>query len=118
VLVERLTDQAPRLLTLLAGMANDEMPDALRRLVGDVVAPLASRDYLGRELRPGRSYAVNFVAAPSFDHTGRQRHLVAAFVAQPAMPHGALVATSQRVREAADIVTEAIGGTDPWRTSA
>jgi DNA-binding IclR family transcriptional regulator len=117
VLVERLTDQAPRLLALLAGMANDEMPDALRQLVGDVVAPLASRDYLARELRPGRSYPVNFVAAPTFDHTGRQRHLVAALVAQPAMPHAALVTTSQRVRAAADAVTEAMGGTDPWRTS-
>jgi DNA-binding IclR family transcriptional regulator len=114
VLVERLTDQAPRLLALLAGMANDEMPDALRQLVGDVVAPLASRDYLARELRPGRSYPVNIVAAPTFDHTGRQRHLIAAFVAQAALPYAALTATSQRVRAAADVVTAAIGGSDPW----
>jgi DNA-binding IclR family transcriptional regulator len=118
VLVERLTDQAPRLLALLAGMANDEMPDALRRLVGDMVAPLASRDYLARELRPGRSYPVHIVAAPTFDPTGRQRHLVAAFVAQPALPYAELTATSQRVRAAADQVTAAMGGADPWRATS
>lgn len=115
VLVERLSEHLPLAYALLAGIMSDELPHALRRVVGDVLYPLAGRDYLHAELRAGHDYPVNIVAAPVFDDAGRQRFLIGAFLADQAVPHARIVAVAERVRAAADTVTAALGGHDPWR---
>jgi hypothetical protein len=116
-LIERLTDHLFHVHAVLAGMASEELPEALRRAVGDVLYPLAGRDYLRGDLRPGRRYPVSIVAAPAFDDGGRQRFLVGAFVADRNVAYSRIVAIADRVIAAAAAVTAAIGGTDPWRTS-
>jgi DNA-binding IclR family transcriptional regulator len=116
VLIERLTDHLFHVHAVLAGMASEDLPDALRRAVGDVLYPLAGRDYLRRELRAGRRYPVSIIAAPAFDDGGRQRFLIGAFVADRNVPYARIVAIADRVIAAGAAVTAAIGGTDPWRT--
>lgn len=116
VLIERLTDYF-HLHSVLAGMASEDLPGVLRRAVGDVLYPLAGRDYLRRELRPGRRYPVSIIAAPAFDDGGRQRFLVGAYVAARDIPHARILAIADRVATAAATVTEATAGTDPWRSS-
>jgi DNA-binding IclR family transcriptional regulator len=115
VLIERLDDQAFRLQALLANMATEDLSDALRRAVGDALVPLASRDYRRPDLRPGGTYPISLIVAPTFDADGRQRLVVGAFVAQPDVPYADAMRIAERVRQGADRITEWVGGIDPWQ---
>lgn len=114
VFVERLDPQALQLSSVLAGLATEDVPDALRRAIGDVLGPLASRAYRSRDLRAGRSYPVSLVAAPTFDSSGRQHLVITAFVVRADVPHAEVARIAERVRSAADQVTKNAGGNDPW----
>jgi DNA-binding IclR family transcriptional regulator len=49
-----------------------------------------------------------------FGPSGRPQFMIGARVMRSSMPHREISAIARRVREAADSVTESIGGTDPW----
>jgi DNA-binding IclR family transcriptional regulator len=115
VLIERLDDQAFQVQALLANLATEDLSDALRRAVGDALVPLASRDYRRPDLRPGGSYPISLIVAPTFDADGRQRLVVGAFVAQPDVPYADAMRIAERVRQGADRITEWVGGIDPWQ---
>jgi DNA-binding IclR family transcriptional regulator len=113
--VDRLTSHVFQIQALLADLATEELPDALRRAVGGALAPFASRGYRNRELRSGRRYAVSLVVAPAFDADGRQRFAVGAFVARSDVTYRELQRITALVRETAERITAWAGGRDPWR---
>jgi hypothetical protein len=115
--IERLTEHVFRLQSVLANLSTEDLPDGLRRAVGDALAPLASRAYRRGDLRPGGTYSLSRVVAPTFDGDGRQRLVVAAFVGRDDVPYDDVMRIAARVRDAADRVTEWAGGIDPWPTA-
>jgi DNA-binding IclR family transcriptional regulator len=116
--IERLTEHVFRLQSVLANLSTEDLPDGLRRAVGDALAPLASRAYRRGDLRPGGTYSLSRVVAPTFDSDGRQRLVVAAFVGEADVPYDDVMRIATRVRQAADRVTEWAGGVDPWDTAS
>ncbi|EME20356.1 helix-turn-helix domain-containing protein [Rhodococcus triatomae] len=71
-LVERLTPTGRRLFSLMAGVADRNLPAELRELVGEMVSSLGERVHLGREREADVEYPVSLIAAPVYDADGRQ----------------------------------------------
>ncbi|MEU2123976.1 helix-turn-helix domain-containing protein [Nocardia niwae] len=111
-LVESMTTAGRRLYSLLAGVADRDLPPELRELVGELVTSLGERVYLGADLRPRKEHAVSLLAAPTYDGDGRQNMVLTMYVgrsitgAEITRRGGALVA-------AADTVTTNSGGHKP-----
>jgi DNA-binding IclR family transcriptional regulator len=111
-LVESTTTAGRRLYSLLAGVADRDLPPELRELVGELVTSLGERVYLGSDLRPRKEHAVSLLAAPTYDGDGRQNMVLTMYVgrsitgAEIARRGAALVA-------AADAVTANSGGRKP-----
>ncbi|WP_063020909.1 helix-turn-helix domain-containing protein [Nocardia niwae] len=111
-LVESMTTAGRRLYSLLAGVADRDLPPELRELVGELVTSLGERVYLGADLRPRKEHAVSLLAAPTYDADGRQNMVLTMYVgrsitgAEITRRGGALVA-------AADTVTTNSGGHKP-----
>ncbi|WP_040866447.1 helix-turn-helix domain-containing protein [Nocardia exalbida] len=111
-LVESMTTAGRRLYSLLAGVADRDLPPELRELVGELVTSLGERVYLGSDLRPRKEHAVSLLAAPTYDGDGRQNMVLTMYVgrsitgAEIARRGAALVA-------AADAVTANSGGRKP-----
>ncbi|RJO73818.1 ArsR family transcriptional regulator [Nocardia panacis] len=114
-LVESMTAAGRRLYSLLAGVAAHDLPDDLRRLVGELVTSLGERVYLGVDLRPRKEHPVSLLAAPTYGGDGRQNMVLTMYVgrsitgAEIARRGAALVA-------AADAVTARSGGRAPNRS--
>ncbi|MEU2036685.1 helix-turn-helix domain-containing protein [Nocardia amamiensis] len=111
-LVESMTAAGRRLYSLLAGVADRDLPPELRELVAELVTSLGERVYLGSDLRPRKEHAVSLLAAPTYDGDGRQNMVLTMYVgasitgAEIARRGAALVA-------AADAVTASSGGRKP-----
>ncbi|MEV6325489.1 helix-turn-helix domain-containing protein [Nocardia sp. NPDC051787] len=111
-LVESMTAAGRRLYSLLAGVADRDLPPELRELVAELVTSLGERVYLGSDLRPRKEHAVSLLAAPTYDGDGRQNMVLTMYVgasitgAEIARRGTALVA-------AADAVTASSGGHKP-----
>ncbi|WP_327115299.1 helix-turn-helix domain-containing protein [Nocardia sp. NBC_01730] len=111
-LAESMTTAGRRLYSLLAGVADRDLPDGLRELVGELVTSLGERVYLGSDLRPRKEHAVSLLAAPTYSGDGRQNMVLTMYVgasitgAEIARRGAALVA-------AADAVTASSGGHKP-----
>src|SRR2546430_17234303 len=78
------------------------------------VPTLAHRHFVARHLRPGRRFAVTFVASPSFDAEGKPDLLLGLLVFRDDVTHDELTGYGAAVREAAARVTAKAGGHNPW----
>ncbi|MGO4614947.1 helix-turn-helix domain-containing protein [Nocardia sp. 2YAB30] len=111
-LVESMTTAGRRLYSLLAGVADRDLPDGLRELVGELVTSLGERVYLGSDLRPRKEHAVSLLAAPTYSGDGRQNMVLTMYIgasitgAEIARRGAALIA-------AADAVTASSAGHKP-----
>ncbi|WP_067862680.1 helix-turn-helix domain-containing protein [Nocardia shimofusensis] len=111
-LVESLTAAGRRLYALLAGVADRDLPDELRDIVGELVGSLGERVHLGTDLRPRAHHPVSLLAAPTYDGEGRQNMVLTMYV-------GASITGAEISRRgtalvaAADAVTAASGGRKP-----
>ncbi|MEU7632204.1 helix-turn-helix domain-containing protein [Nocardia sp. NPDC049220] len=111
-LVESTTAAGRRLYSLLAGVANRDLPDELRELVGELVTSLGERVYLGADLRPRKEHAVSLLAAPTYRGDGRQNMVLTMHVG--ASITGADIARrGTALVAAADAVTASSGGHKP-----
>jgi DNA-binding IclR family transcriptional regulator len=120
-LVEALTPAGRQLHSLVAGVAAYDLPDELRELVGEMVANLGERVYLGPDLdtdQPARgaetTHPVSVLAAPTFDAAGDQDLVLSLYVGHSLT--GAEIARRGRALvEAAEAVTNEAGGHPPAR---
>lgn len=108
--LERSDAPSTAAFALLGQLQQDVFGDAVREVLGRVLAELTQVDFLPAELR-GR-HEVTSIAAPVFDATG---HVVLNLSLHP---HGAISAADLRalggsVAAAADAVTRDTGGTRP-----
>lgn len=111
-LVESMTGAGRRLYSLLAGVADRDLPDELRELVGELVSSLGERVYLGADLRPRKEHPVSLLAAPTYGGDGRQNMVLTMYVG--ASITGAEIARrGAALMAAADAVTRASGGRAP-----
>nr|WP_280368710.1 ArsR family transcriptional regulator [Nocardia abscessus] len=111
-LVESMTTAGRRLYSLLAGVADRDLPPELRELVGELVTSLGERVYLGSDLRPRKEHAVSLLAAPTYDGDGRQNMVLTMYVGRSVT--GAEIARrGSALVTAADAVTANSGGHKP-----
>ncbi|MDP9092675.1 MAG: helix-turn-helix domain-containing protein, partial [Actinomycetota bacterium] len=111
-LVEGLTPAGRQLHSLVAGVAAYDLPEELRELVGEMVANLGERVYLGSEVGARTKYPVSVLAAPTFDADGEQELVLSLYVGRSIT--GAEIARRGRVlARAAQAVTNEAGGGGP-----
>jgi DNA-binding IclR family transcriptional regulator len=113
-IVERMSDLSVGALTMLAGLDGHDIPAPAAAAISNMVSNLADRHYVTRHMRPGRRYAVTFVASPSFDAEAKPDLLLGLLVFRDDVTHDELVAYGTAVRDAAARVTEQAGGRSPW----
>jgi DNA-binding IclR family transcriptional regulator len=113
-IVERMSDLSVGALTMLAGLDGHDIPAPAAAAISNMVSNLADRHYVARHMRPGRHYAVTFVASPSFDADGRPDLLLGLLVFRDDVTYDELVAYGTAVRAAATRVTKQAGGRSPW----
>jgi hypothetical protein len=111
-LVEGLTTAGRQLHSLVAGVAAYDLPEELRELVGEMVANLGERVYLGSDVGARTKYPVSVLAAPTFDAEGEQDLVLSLYVGHSIS--GAEIARRGRVlAQAAETVTTEAGGYPP-----
>jgi DNA-binding IclR family transcriptional regulator len=113
-IVERMSDLSVGALTMLAGLDGHDIPAPAAAAIANMVSNLADRHYVTGHMRPGRRYAVTFVASPSFDAEGKPDLLLGLLVFRDDVTHDELVRYGTAVRAAAGRVTEQVGGRNPW----
>lgn len=108
--LERFDPASASVFEALALLQDDALGDAVREVLGTVLARLTKVDFTPAELR-GR-HAVTAIAAPVFDAEGR---VVRNLALQPRGTHAAaeLTELGRTLVEAADTVTESSGGRRP-----
>jgi DNA-binding IclR family transcriptional regulator len=112
--VERMSDISLGALTVLAGLDARHIPAAAGTALRNMVSSLHDRNYVARDLRTKRRFAVTFVAAPSWDASGRPDLLFGALVLRDDVTRDELVSYGDAVMRAAARVTELAGGHNPW----
>jgi DNA-binding IclR family transcriptional regulator len=113
-IVERMSDLSVGALTMLAGLDGHDIPAPAAAAISNMVSNLADRHYVTSRIRPGRRYAVTFVASPSFDADGRPDLLLGLLVFRDDVTHDELVGYGAAVHAAAARVTAQTGGRSPW----
>jgi DNA-binding IclR family transcriptional regulator len=108
-LVEALTPAGRQLHSLVAGVAAYDLPGELRELVGEMVANLGERVYLGSDVPAGTKHAVSVLAAPTFDEAGRQELVLSLYVGH-SITGAEISRRGAALVQAADSVTRAVGG--------
>lgn len=105
--LERFDDSSAAVLQALALLQDDVLGEAVREVLGRVLATLTRVDFLPGELRG--SHAVSSIASPVLDASGR---VVLNLALQPRGHFAAPVLRSlgESVAAAADAVTSALGG--------
>jgi DNA-binding IclR family transcriptional regulator len=111
-LVESMTTAGRRLYSLLAGVADRDLPPELRELVGELVTSLGERVYLGSDLRPRKEHAVSLLAAPTYDGDGRQNMVLTMYVGR-SITGAEIARRGAALVTAADAVTANSGGRKP-----
>ncbi|WP_174190023.1 helix-turn-helix domain-containing protein [Nocardia barduliensis] len=111
-LVESMTTAGRRLYSLLAGVADRDLPPELRELVGELVTSLGERVYLGADLRPRKEHAVSLLAAPTYDADGRQNMVLTMYVGR-SITGAEIARRGTALVAAADAVTVNSGGHKP-----
>jgi hypothetical protein len=109
-----MSDISVGALTVLAGLDGHDIPAPAVNAIANMVSSLADRHYVVRDLRPGRSYEVTFVASPSFDAAGRPDLLFGLLVFRSNITYDELTGYGEAVRGAAARVTAQTGGRNPW----
>lgn len=106
--LERFDSASASVFEALALLQDDVLGDAVREVLGRVLATLTQVDFLPEELHG--EHVVTSIAAPIRDGDGR---VVLNVVLQPRGTHSAddLRAMGETVRHAADAVSRSIGGT-------
>lgn len=109
--LERFDSATAAAFDVLGRLQDDVFGDAVREVLGRVLAGLTQVDFLPAELRSGR-HSVTWVAAPVFDADGR---VALNLALQPRGTHSGadLKRLGETVAAAADGVTAAIGGRRP-----
>lgn len=113
-LVEPLGEAGRRLLDLLDRLAGKELSDDAVAVVAQVGSTFDEDDYFPSEVRPRRRHAVSTISAPVYDINGSVDLVLVVYVARDDVPYKEVQHYGERVREAAAVVMEAIGGHDPW----
>ncbi|WP_312898400.1 helix-turn-helix domain-containing protein [Actinomadura kijaniata] len=110
--VERLSDPSARLIRALGEFEEEQLSDAVRPLLRDLLAELTSIDYLPVELTRDGSYPVGVLAAPVFDGQGR---VAMELVVHPfeRLTGAAIEGIGMRIVRAAEGVTQVLGGFRP-----
>lgn len=108
--LERSDAASSAAFAVLGQLQDDVFGDAVREVLGRVLADLTQVDFVGAELR-GR-HAVTSIAAPVFDRTGRVA-LNLSLHPHGVLPAAELRALGEAVATAADAVTHAAGGQRP-----
>jgi DNA-binding IclR family transcriptional regulator len=112
--VERLSDVSVGALTVLAGLDGHDIPPRAADAIASMVSNLADRYYVARDLRPGHTFDVTFVTAPSFDRDGHPDLLLGLLMFRRGVTYDELAHHGEAVRAAAARVTVQAGGRDPW----
>jgi hypothetical protein len=112
-LVVGLGDGDPGLQALLARLDDDELAGRLGELLRSAV-PGDVQPYLTGELGPDRRYDVSLVCAPTFDRDARSDLLLAVLLMRSGVSGQEVAQAAHAVRRAADAVTTAVGGSNPW----
>jgi DNA-binding IclR family transcriptional regulator len=113
-LVEALTPAGRQLHSLVAGVAAYDLPGELRELVGEMVADLGERVYLGSDVPARTKHAVSVLAAPTFDEAGVQDLVLSLYVGH-SITGTEISRRGAALVQAADSVTRAVGGRPPHR---
>lgn len=111
-LVEALTPAGRQLHSLVAGVAAYDLPGELRELVGEMVANLGDRVYLGSDVPARTKHAVSVLAAPTFDEAGDQELVLSLYVGH-SITGTEISRRGAALVQAADSVTRAVGGLPP-----
>ncbi len=114
-LVERLSEVSVASYTLLAGLTAAS-PPAVAKALNGIVAAFPYRYYLESDLREPRPLPVSLICAPTYTPQGLPDLLLATLLMRDTSAvdierHGSAL------REAADSVTAAVGGHNPWTSS-
>ena len=112
-LVERLTPGGRRLYALMAGMSS-RLPDELRALLGEMIADIGERVYLGSEPPTGsrQRHDISVISAPVFDHHHRQAMVVSLQIGR-AMTDSEIAKRARALTATADVLTGRLGGATP-----
>ena len=113
-LVEALTTAGRQLHSLVAGVAAYDLPDELRELVGEMVANLGERVYLGSDIAVRTKYPVSVLAAPTFGPQGDQELVLSLYVGH-SISGSEIARRGKALAAAADAVTNEVGGRPPQR---
>jgi DNA-binding IclR family transcriptional regulator len=113
-LVEGLTTAGRQLHSLVAGVAAYDLPDELRELVGEMVANLGERVYLGSDVGARTKYPVSVLAAPTFASEGEQELVLSLYVGH-SISGTEIARRGKALAQAAEAVTNEVGGRPPQR---
>lgn len=114
-LVEGLTSAGRRLHTLISGFSQYQLPTEVRELVGQLVSDLGERTYLTGTPAPRQKHGVSVLAAPTFNAEGRQELVLSMYIGH-AITGTEIARRGAALVEAADAVTEQVGGIRPQRS--
>lgn len=116
-MVERLT-QAERTFHELLPLVGSDGNEAVWRAVAQAGELFGDRDYVLDELASATRCSVSLISAPAFDADGHPDLWLTAYVMRSSVPVRQVRAIGERLRVAADAVSAAVGGRDPWRPEA
>jgi DNA-binding IclR family transcriptional regulator len=119
-LVERFSEAATRAYSLLAGLGGGGSAIVSPRIldiVNSVTIDFADRYYLidrdSHTREPDRVLPVGSISSASYDGTGHP-HLVLSILVMGEVSPATIASYGEAVCRASAVVTEAIGGRDPW----
>ncbi|MDN5758013.1 MAG: helix-turn-helix domain-containing protein [Tomitella sp.] len=113
-LVDSLTPVGQRLYRLMAGVDTDELPEEVRKLVGEMVTSLGERVYLpDGDGQADECHRVNVIAAPTFDAEGGQAMVLTLYVGAE-ISRAEIEERASALRRTAAAVTADLRGVDPF----
>jgi DNA-binding IclR family transcriptional regulator len=115
-LVSRAGESSHLLATLLERLAGRGLSDEVVAVVSEVATSFGDEEYLQRDLRPGQEYPVSTVSAPVYDVNLKVKLLLVLYVAADGTSYVDVHRYGDALVSAADRLTTALGGRDPWRS--
>ncbi len=112
--IEKMSGISVGALTVLAGLDGHNVPAPAVDAIQNMVAGLADRHYIARDVKPGAKFAITFVTSPSFDADGRPDLLMGLLVFRTDVTYEEVQQYGAAVQAAAARVTERAGGRNPW----
>jgi DNA-binding IclR family transcriptional regulator len=115
--VERMSEVSVSSFTLLAGLTASNLSPAVINAFSAIVAAFPDRYYLEDELAREPQLPVSDICTPTYTAQGAPELLLGMFVLGT-VSSSDVTEYGLALRDAADAITNQVGGRNPWRTAA